>query len=158
MHPNAQLITRFYTAFQNRDAEAMAACYHPDVTFSDPVFLDLKGGRARNMWRMLCASARDLTIEVRDIQADDASGQAHWDATYTFSKTGRKVFNQIDARFWFKDGLICNHQDTFDLWAWSGMALGIPGKLFGWAPPLQNGIRKTATKGLDAFVQKRETR
>lgn len=157
MHPNAQLITRFYTAFQNRDAETMAACYHPDVTFSDPVFIGLKGERARNMWRMLCSSARDLNVSTRDIQADDATGQAHWDAAYTFSKTGRSVLNQIDARFTFKDGLILAHQDTFDLWAWASMALGLPGKLFGWAPPMQNAIRKTALKGLDAFEQKRQT-
>jgi len=36
--PNAALIQRFYEAFQRSDAEAMAACYAPDVQFSDPVF------------------------------------------------------------------------------------------------------------------------
>jgi ketosteroid isomerase-like protein len=43
MHPNEALIRRFYTAFGARDAGAMAACYHPDVLFCDPVFGELEG-------------------------------------------------------------------------------------------------------------------
>lgn len=35
MHPNADLLTRFYTALGNRDADVMVACYHPDVEFVD---------------------------------------------------------------------------------------------------------------------------
>ena len=38
MHPNARLLQDFYSAFQRRDAAAMAACYHPDVHFRDEVF------------------------------------------------------------------------------------------------------------------------
>jgi len=44
--PHAALVQRFYAAFDARDAEAMAACYHPDVVFSDPVFGELRGERA----------------------------------------------------------------------------------------------------------------
>ncbi len=32
------LIARFYDALGRRDAAAMAACYAPDATFTDPVF------------------------------------------------------------------------------------------------------------------------
>lgn len=156
MHPNAELIQRFYSAFQNRDAETMARCYHPEVRFSDAVFQNLQGEQARNMWRMLCASAQDLTITVDGVVADDQTGRAHWEATYSFSKTGRRVVNKIDARFEFKDGLILVHQDTFNLWTWAGMALGIPGKLFGWAPPMQNAIRAQAMKGLAHFEAKQK--
>ena len=35
---NKQLIERFYAAFGRRDGDAMAACYAPDASFSDPVF------------------------------------------------------------------------------------------------------------------------
>ena len=56
-HPNAELITRFYQAFQRLDAEAMVACYSPDVHFSDPVFTDLNGQEAGDMWRMLASRA-----------------------------------------------------------------------------------------------------
>ncbi|MBL8949180.1 MAG: nuclear transport factor 2 family protein, partial [Myxococcaceae bacterium] len=93
-HTNAQLIERFYTAFSKRDGEGMAACYASDVKFSDPVFPDLQGPRAGGMWKMLCSRAADLQIEFRDVQANDTEGSAHWDATYTFSATNRKVLNR----------------------------------------------------------------
>lgn len=154
-HPNAALIERFYRAFQQKDGEAMAACYHPDVEFSDPVFTDLKGSRAGDMWRMLTGRAKDLTLEFSDVHADDTTGRAHWEARYTFSATGRPVHNIIDATFTFRDGKIVRHVDRFDLWRWAGMALGMKGKLLGWAPFVQGKIRAQAAQGLDAFIAKK---
>ncbi len=148
MHPNAQLITDFYAAFAKRDAEAMAACYAEDVHFSDPVFPDLKGKDAGDMWRMLCEAATDLEIVASDISADDTSGQGKWVATYAFSQTGRKVVNVISARFEFRDGKIVRHVDTFDLAKWTRMALGVPGYLLGWSSFLQNKVRGMAASGL----------
>ncbi len=46
MHPNAELIHRFYTAFGGRDHETMAGCYHDDAVFGDPVFLRRQAGGA----------------------------------------------------------------------------------------------------------------
>ncbi|NOU33791.1 MAG: nuclear transport factor 2 family protein [Polyangiaceae bacterium] len=154
MHANEALINRFYEAFAKLDGEAMAACYHPDATFSDPVFQGLKGKECGGMWRMLTGRAADLKVVHSNVKADDARGSAHWDAWYLFSATGNKVHNVIDAEFEFKDGLIFRHTDTFDLWRWAGMALGLKGKVLGWAPPVQNAIRKQARKGLDLFLAK----
>ena len=154
MHPNAQLITDFYAAFGRRDAEGMVACYAPDVVFSDPVFPNLRGDEARAMWRMLCERGQDLRVEASGIEADDRAGKAHWDAWYTFSATGQKVHNIIDARFEFANGKIARHTDTFDLRRWAGMALGMKGKLLGWLPPVQNAIRKQGDAGLRAWMKK----
>jgi ketosteroid isomerase-like protein len=152
VHPNAELIERFYQAFQRRDAAAMVACYHPDVEFWDPVFLSLKGSRAGDMWRMLCERGKDLTIAYRDVRADDGGGSAHWDADYTYSGSGRKVHNSIDARFEFRDGLIVRHTDTFDLHRWASQALGPLGMLLGWLPPFQSALRKKAATALERFA------
>ena len=62
MHPNAELLTKFYEAFQRRDAEAMGACYHDEAVFMDPAFGRLRADEARAMWRMLCARAPELAI------------------------------------------------------------------------------------------------
>lgn len=151
MTANEEMIHRFYSAFQKQDAETMAGCYHPEVHFSDPVFTDLKGERAGDMWRMLCSRATDLRIEFSDVTADDDRGSAHWEAWYTFS-TGRKVHNvMIDASFDFSDGLILRHADRFDLKAWAGQALGPMGRVFGGMAFMQNKIRATAAKGLEAY-------
>ncbi len=155
MHPHAQLVDTFYAAFAKRDAEAMVACYHPKIHFSDPVFQDLHGPRAGNMWRMLCERATTLRVTHSGVTADDSTATARWEAHYDFTATGRKVHNIIDARFELADGKIIRHADTFDLWRWAGMALGPKGKLLGWLPPVQNAIRKQALKGLDIFEAKR---
>lgn len=154
VHPNAQLIEKFYTAFGKRDPDAMIACYADDIWFSDPVFRDLRGPRAGAMWRMLAERAVSLEVTFSGISADDRTGRAHWEASYLFSATGRQVKNVIDARFELRDGKIVRHADTFDLWRWAGMALGPKGKLLGWAPPIQNAIHKNAMRGLEAFEAK----
>ncbi len=154
MNANKELIERFYESFQKHDPEGMVSLYADGVFFNDPVFGDLKGDRAKEMWRMLAARAKDLRIEFSGIDADEKTGRAHWEAYYTFSATGRSVHNIIDAAFVFEDGKIREHRDTFDLWRWSGMALGMKGKLLGWTPFVQNAIRSNAQKGLDAWMQK----
>lgn len=53
MHANAALLEKFYSAFQRLDAETMASCYASDIQFSDPVFTNLQGNEAADMWRML---------------------------------------------------------------------------------------------------------
>lgn len=152
MHPNAALIARFYEAFARRDAAAMGACYTADVVFEDPAFGELHGDEARGMWAMLCSRAQDLQVAATDIAADDRSGRAHWDATYTFTQTGRRVHNRIDATFEFRDGLIAVHRDRFDFWAWSRQALGAPGMVLGWTPFLRNKVRGQARAGLRKFL------
>ncbi|MGH2729386.1 MAG: nuclear transport factor 2 family protein [Actinomycetota bacterium] len=152
-HPHEALIERFYSAFQRRDAEAMVACYHPDIEFSDDVFGRLKGAEARAMWRMLCARGKDLRVEYRDITANDNSGSAHWEATYTFSGSGRSVHNVIEARFEFSDGLISRHHDRFDFARWAGQALGLPGKLLGRTSFFRNAVRRKTRTALDEFLK-----
>ena len=148
---NQALITRFYAAFNRLDAETMAACYTDDVLFSDPVFGQLRGREAGDMWWMLASQAKAFSLRFDTVRADDRTGGAHWVATYLFSQTGRTVINDIQARFVFRDGKICEHHDSFDLWRWSRQALGAKGALLGWTPFVQGAIRAQAQKGLKAF-------
>jgi ketosteroid isomerase-like protein len=147
-----QLIQRFYAAFAACDGDAMAACYAPDVEFSDPVFPDLRGEEAGGMWRMLTSQATDLRIELLDHAADGDAGSAHWKAHYTFSQTGRPVVNDVRARFRFRDGLIAEHRDEFDFHRWASQALGTSGKLLGWTPILRGAVRRRARGSLDRFL------
>jgi ketosteroid isomerase-like protein len=153
MHPNEQLIRKFYSSFQARDAAGMSACYHPDVVFSDPVFGRLHAAQATAMWHMLCARARDLEITFDQVQANADTGTAHWEARYAFGKTRRPVHNVVDAALVFREGLILQHTDTFSLWKWARMALGPMGLFLGWTPMLHRAIRSDARRGLDAFIQ-----
>jgi ketosteroid isomerase-like protein len=152
MHPNEELLKKFYTCFQQRDADGMTACYHAEVVFSDPVFQTLKGERAVAMWHMLIGRSKDIEVVFGDIQADEERGRAHWEASYTYSATGRKVLNVINARFRFQDGRIVVHDDSFDIWKWASQALGVSGRLLGWTPFMQQAIRRRAGQALDAYV------
>lgn len=127
------IIEKFYDAFTALDGNAMAACYHPDIAFEDPAFGNLKGEKAKNMWRMLCESqqGKDFQISYSNVSCSDTAGSAHWEAKYVFSQTGRSVHNKIDAEFELKDGLIIKHVDTFNLQKWAKQALGFKGAILG---------------------------
>lgn len=152
---HTELIRSFYEAFQRGDGDAMAACYAPNATFSDPVFTDLRDDEPGDMWRMLTSRATDLRVEFSDVTADGDSASAHWEAWYTFTATGNKVHNVIEARFKLHDGRIVEHVDTFDLRRWMSQALGLKGTLLGWLPPVQNAVRKQAAAGLRAYRKKK---
>jgi ketosteroid isomerase-like protein len=150
-HPNDQLIERFYRAFAAGDGETMAACYAPDVRFSDPVFPDLRGPHAGAMWRMLTQGANDLRIELLEHEADDARGSAHWRARYTFTQTGRPVVNDVRADMRFAEGQIVEHHDDFSFHTWARQALGPPGLLLGWTPILRRSVQAKAAGRLAEF-------
>jgi hypothetical protein len=131
----------------------MTACYDPSIIFSDPAFGVLEGKSAIAMWHMLCGRARDLQVSVSNIRADDATGSADWQATYLFGKDRRPVHNVVKAAFDFRDGKIVRHDDTFDMWQWTRMALGSIGTILGWSPFLRAAIRKSVRRQLDEYMQ-----
>lgn len=138
---------RFYTAFAAGDVETMASCYHEDARFSDPVFPELDGKDAvMKMWRTLVGRSDDINIVLGEHSEDEHKGSAHWTATYTFTTTGRHVVNEVDAAMIFRDGLIVDHQDTFDFWKWSRQALGAPGLLLGWSPMLKKKVQAQSSQ------------
>ena len=151
----SKIIEQFYQSFAALDAEGMASLYHDEVEFEDPAFGVLKGERARNMWRMLCKSqqGKDFKVFFSKVNENTASATAHWEAIYTFSQTGRKVHNKIDASFEFKDGKIIRHIDRFNLHKWAQQALGFQGALIGWTPFCRTKLQAKTNRLLDKFIQ-----
>jgi hypothetical protein len=154
MHPNAELLTGFYQAFNRLDAGPMRAAYAPDAIFSDEAFVGLKGAEIGDMWTMLASRAKGFRLEYRDIEADDATGKAHWEAWYLFGGA-RRVHNVIDATFTFRDGRILSHVDHFDFWRWSRQALGMPGVLLGWSGGLRRTVQQRSRKLLEDYRRAR---
>jgi ketosteroid isomerase-like protein len=148
---NREAIERFYEAFGRCNGAAMTACYSPDAHFHDPAFGDLHGADIGAMWRMLTSRATDLEIELHEHSADEESGSAHWIARYTFGATGRRVVNDIQARFRFSNGLVVDHVDDFDFRRWARQALGPSGTLIALLPPLRAKVRAKALDQLEQF-------
>ncbi len=152
---NRKIISGFYTAFQNNDATQMAKYYHDNIEFEDPAFGKLNGDRAKYMWKMLVDKAQGkLKITFGNIQADENSGRAEWEALYRFELTGRKVHNKIKANFEFKEGKIYKHKDVFDLWAWSKMAFGFTGWVLGFTSFFKNKLNEETNKQLNLYIEK----
>jgi ketosteroid isomerase-like protein len=155
MNQNEQTIHKFYTSFANADAKSMCECYHPKIQFLDPAFGLLKGDDVYQMWKMLIEKSKGtIKIEFSDIKADQYIGSVNWIATYNFSKTNRKVINQIETHFQFKDGLIIKHMDDFDIWKWSKQALGFKGYLLGWTGFMQRKIEEQALSSLKKYTRR----
>ena len=158
MDTNKQTIEIFYTAFQNLDYKTMNSCYSPDIIFSDPVFGLLKGDEVRAMWEMLCTNARDLSLSFSDIESiDEEYYTCRWTASYTFSKTGKKVVNNIKAFLRLKNGVIIEHSDAFRLSTWIGQALGLKGVMLGWTGFMKRAVQKNARSNLKKFMEKKHT-
>jgi ketosteroid isomerase-like protein len=155
MNPNETLITKFYTAFQQRDYKTMQACYADDATFSDPVFTDLDSRQVKAMWEMLCRrSADDFRLEFKNIKTDGNNATAQWTAWYTFTATGRKVVNRIKADFVIDNGRIIRHTDHFSFYTWARQAFGFTAVLLGWTIMFKKKVRLTALGNLEKFMEK----
>lgn len=152
MNANEQLIHHFYTCFKNKDFKGMQDCYADEATFSDAVFKDLNAEEVKKMWQMLITKGKDLRLDFKDISATEHTAKAHWDAYYTFSTTGKKVVNRIDATFEIKNGKIVKHTDTFSFYTWARQALGLTGMLLGWTSFLRKKVSAQAMKNLESFM------
>jgi len=150
---NQKLITKFYTAFANRDSEGMIACYHEDIMFQDPAFGKLEGERVKAMWEMLLSRpGAGATITFNKVEANEETGSADWRAQYKFGDKQRNVINEVSASFKFKDGLIIEHIDTFDVWKWSRQAMGPVGTFLGWTGFMKKKIQQTTNSQLDSYL------
>ncbi len=147
-----ELVEKFYTAFQNKDAETMISCYHKELEFEDPAFGALDYEKTCAMWRMLVEAGKDLEISFKNVWSENEFGGADWEAKYTFGKTGRKVHNKIDAKFLFKDSLIVGHRDYFPFYKWSKMALGTPAIFLGWTSFFQKKVREQVLGRLARYM------
>lgn len=155
MEANKLLIEKFYTAFREKDYTTMQSCYADDAVFNDEVFTNLNADEVRAMWEMLLKRGKDLELSFSNITATNITASAHWVASYTFSATGRKVINRIDASFEIKDGKITKHTDSFSFYKWSSQAFGLMGILFGWTDFLKKKVQRKAMLSLEAYMNKK---
>jgi len=148
---NEEIVRDFFAAFGRRDHAAMARHYGPDAAFEDPVFGKLSAEQIAQMWKMLCQRGKDLKIELLSCHVDGDECTAEWEATYTFSQTGRFVRNRVRSVFSLRDGKIAQQNDHFNFWKWSSQALGMPGRALGWTPLIRNAVRKKAKRSLETY-------
>jgi len=148
---NEQLVHAFYEAFAKKDWPTIAAAYHEEIHFTDPVF-DLHGPRAAGMWRMLLQGGGDMTVVHSDVRGQRDDRQRALGGDVHVLADGSQSGQSHRARFEFRDGKIVRHVDDFSFWKWSSQALGPTGILLGWTPLVRAKIRKTANARLEKFL------
>ena len=153
MSNNEELINKFYTCFNRKDFKGMQDCYADHAIFNDAIFKNLNADQVRSMWQMLIVKGKDLSLTFKVTSAKANLVTAHWDASYTFSATGRKVTNNIDAFFEIADGKIVRHTDKFNFYAWSRQAFGLTGVLLGWTGFLHKKVSAQAMKNLEEYMK-----
>jgi len=150
-----ETIKKFYTSFAKQNFKEMASCYHKEIVFEDAAFGQLKGSQVSAMWEMLLSQAKNpVKVTFSNIEANNQTGSVNWEANYKFGARKRKVRNQVQSHFKFKDGKIIEHIDTFNLWKWSRQALGFGGLFLGWTPFLKRKIQKTTNQRLQNFMNR----
>jgi ketosteroid isomerase-like protein len=149
------LVARFYDAFAKLEIDAMLACLHPEITFSDPLFPNLRQGQVFEMWRMLIASAArypdDFSLTYEFVFVEERKAQVHWQAKYRYGGR-RKVHNKVLATLTFWDGKIVRHVDGFNFYTWGRQALGWLGLSLGWSSKFRASVQSAAKKQLSAFM------
>jgi hypothetical protein len=132
-HANAQTIRRYFGCLAAGDYAGMIACLAEGVEFRDLGF-QLSGRDAVGlMWQMLCLREGGIRVSVRNVAADDVEGTAQWECQYEFQADAdspkRSVHNRISSHFRFDpvSGLIAEHRDECDFWAWFEQAMGAKG-------------------------------
>lgn len=153
MHPQEALVRRFFDRLAAADAAGAAACYHPDVFYSDPLFPRLHGARAADLWRMRLEELPDLAIRLEDASGDADGAFARWVLAYT--ARGRRIAVPVRSMFAFREGRISRHYDHFSLWRWAAQAHGLAGAALGWFGPWRWALRQRFARSLERFSDSR---
>jgi hypothetical protein len=148
------LVRRYFDALARLDGEAMAACYHPAASFSDPVFPDLRGERVGWRWRMFARGAADMHLDYDIVFGDERKAQVEWELRYRFAGSARPVHNKGLSTLAFWDDRIVRQIDEFDFWRWSRSSVGLLGLLFGGLPPVRSMVQRRATEQLDRYIER----
>ena len=150
-----EVAERLYDRFKAKDGDGMAALYAADARFSDPVFPDLDGAGAGDMWRMLASRAQDLELSIDGVESDGEVARVRWTARYTFSATGRHVTNRVSSTIRVRDGKIVEQRDAFDFRRWARQAFGLAGLVLGGRGFFQRKVQQKAAGNLAAFRRSR---
>lgn len=147
------IVSDFYEAMRVKDTRRMAEHYAVNALFTDPVFPSLSGYEAGKMWEMLLKNSRDFDLEFQVLEADKDQAKVRWVARYTFSKTGRKVRNEVLSTFEFMDGKILTQRDRFNFKKWARQALGFFPWLFSFTGVTQKKVQETAGRSLNDYIR-----
>lgn len=156
-HTQTDIPEKLYRALNDRDYKAMWKLYSPKATYSDPAYGQLRGAEIKAMWHQLCSRNTDLEAEVLEVDnIDDRTISYTWKAYYTHAMYNGEIENVIEGEIMLDEkGHIISQHETYSLWKWFSMALGIAGKLLGWRRSMKDNLQRSVRKSLNDFMEKK---
>lgn len=123
----ADVVTRFYEAFEAKNVDAMEQLYAPNLRFKDAIFSFDDAAGATHMWRKLFQVDPNAKLAFTLDSADGATVKGHWVADYHVN--GRPVHNEVSTTMRVEGGRIVEHTDDFSWKKWAPQAFPA-GRLF----------------------------
>jgi heat-inducible transcriptional repressor len=150
-HDPDRLVARFFGALAARDAAGLARCYHPLVSYSSPLFPDLRGPLPAAMWRLGLARADRLQVRWDVVFADPRKAQVNWTARWADGSAQRRLTVATTLAIW--DGRVVRQVDEFRFPAFAAQALGLPGQLLGRVGPWRRSVQRRARAAVESAAQ-----
>lgn len=144
------VVDRFFEALRRADDAVINACYHPQISYSDPLFEDLRGARVALRWRLLLREAQSFSLEHELVFADERKVQVQWTVDYALK--GKKIRLPILSTLAIWDNLIVRQVDEYEFWQYSRQAQGFAGLLLGGIEPFQQLVKRRARSDLERFA------
>lgn len=145
---SAHLVARFFDAFGRGDAQQMAACYHPMVSYSNPVLPDLRGPMPGAMWSLALSRAPSLRLQWQVAFSDARKAQVTWCAQWRQGRRDLRLDAVSTLSIW-GDG-IARQVDEFRFSQWAGQTLGLRGRLLAWLPAFRRVVQRRTLAAVQA--------
>lgn len=116
-----ELVTRYFESMAALDIDAMARCWHKQISHSDPLFEDLRGATVRDRWAWQSSHCRRFKLQFNLQFVDERKAQVGWRANYLFGTRPVDIVGRTALTLW--DGTIVRQVDEFQFSRWSGQAI-----------------------------------
>ncbi len=140
--PATQAVEALVRAIAEQDRQALLACYHDSISYSSPLFPDLRKELVLDAWDLVYAGMESLTFEHEFVFADERKAQLAWRCTYL--RDGRKVVFPGLSTFSLWDEKIVRQVDEWDFPSWARRQFGLKVWLFAWSKRFQRHCQDTA--------------
>lgn len=116
----AEVVTKFYQAFESKNVDAMAQLYAPNLKFKDAIFSFDDAAGATHMWRKLFEVDPNAKLKFTLDSTEGSTVKGHWVADYHV--LGRPVHNEVSTTMKVENGKITQHTDDFSWKKWAPQA------------------------------------
>jgi SnoaL-like domain len=140
--PAVRSVEAFVRAIGTQDRQALQACYHESVSYSTPLFPDLRKELVLDAWDLIYQGMESLRIEHEFLFADERKAQLAWRCTYL--RDGRNVVFPGVSTFSLWDEKIVRQVDEWAFPSWARRQFGLKVWLFAWSKRFQRHCQDTA--------------